>query len=114
MVICVPVTPDGQVGTSWGRAARVAIAEVAAGGTAPESWHEFDVRWDELHDAGTEGTHHARVATFLREHRVETVLAGHMGPGMLLMLDRMGITVRMPVSGDARAAALTALGVQPT
>lgn len=106
MVICVPVTPDGQVGPSWGRAARVAVAEVAAGGASLAGWQEFDVRWDELHDEGTEGTHHARVATFLREHRVETVLAGHMGPGMVQMLDRMGIAVRMGVGGDARGAAL--------
>ena len=53
MVVCVPVTDDGMIDPRWGRAARVAIADVQAGAVA--SWREFDVRWDEKHDLGTEG-----------------------------------------------------------
>jgi len=106
MVVCVPVMSDGQVDPRWGRAARVAIVDVKGGVLA--GWREFDVAWDELHDVGTEGGHHARVARFLREQDVQTVLAHHMGPEMLNMLGRMGLTARLGASGDARQAALAA------
>ncbi len=106
MVVCVPVTADGQIDPRWGRAARVAVLEVESGAIA--SWREFDVGWDGLHDQDTEGGHHARVARFLREHGVQTVAADHMGPGMVTMLDRMGLTVRLGAGGDARQAAIAA------
>ena len=106
MLLCVPVTGDGQIGPRWGRAARVAIADVEHGTLA--SWREVAVAWDDLHDRGTEGGHHARVARFLREQGVQTVLAHHMGPDMLHMLERMGLTVRLGASGDAREAAMAA------
>lgn len=102
MLVAVPVTDDGMIDPRWGRAMRVAIADVQAGAIA--SWRAFDVRWDEQHDLATEGGHHARVAGFLREHRVEAVVAHHMGPPMLHMLDQMGIRVRLEASGDARQA----------
>jgi len=102
MIVCVPVTPDGQVGGSWGRADRVAIAEVSGG--AISRWEEIEVGWDRLHDEGTEGGHHARVARFLAEHHVEQVVAGHMGPPMLQMLDRMRLKVRLGAGGNAREA----------
>jgi len=104
MVVCVPVTDDGMIDPRWGRAARVAIADVQAGAVA--SWREFDVRWDEKHDLGTEGGHHARVASFLREHGVEVVVAHHMGPPMVTMLGEMGIRVRLEARGDASRAVL--------
>jgi predicted Fe-Mo cluster-binding NifX family protein len=104
MVVCAPVTGDGAVDPRWGRAARVAIADVQAGVIA--SWREFDVRWDVQHDLGTEGAHHARVAGFLRDHHVELVVANHMGPPMVNMLDQMGIRVRLEASGNARDAIL--------
>ena len=106
MVVCVPVMSDGQIDPRWGRAARVAILDVEDGAVA--GWREFDVAWDDLHDLGTEGGHHARVARFLREQGVQTVLAHHMGPEMLHMLGRMGLTVRLGASGDARQAAMAA------
>ncbi len=104
MIVAVPVTDDGMIDPGWGRAGRVAVADVQAGTIA--SWQAFDVRWDQLHDVGTEGGHHARVAVFLREHGVETVVAHHMGPPMLNMLDKMGIHVALEASGDARRAVL--------
>ncbi len=104
MVVCVPVTADGSIDPRWGRAARVAIADVRAGAIA--SWREFDVRWDVQHELGTEGGHHARVAGFLREHGAQVVVAQHMGPPMRNMLDQMGIRVRLQASGDARQAVL--------
>ena len=106
MVICVPVRSNGQIDPRWGRAAVVAIARVEDGAVA--AWQEFDVGWDGLHDVGTEGGHHARVARFLREHGVQTVVAQHMGPDMLTMLGQMGLTVRLDADGDAREAAIAA------
>jgi predicted Fe-Mo cluster-binding NifX family protein len=102
MVICLAVADDGSIDPRWGRAQRVAIATVEAGTTT--GWEEFDVSWDTLHDTGPEGAHHARVARFQREHQVDTVLAQHMGEGMAHMLQKMGVTVRLGIVGDARRA----------
>jgi len=105
MVVCVTLTSDGQVGGGWGRANRVAVAEIQGGRIV--SWDEIEVGWDRLHDEGTEGSHHARIARFLMDRKVSQVVSGHMGPGMQQMLGRMGITIRIGVSGDARQAALS-------
>lgn len=106
MIICVPLGPDGQVGGGWGRADRVAVADVRGGEIT--RWEEFDVGWGTQHDAGPEGQHHARIASFLQEHRVEAVVAQHMGPPMEQMLARMRIAVRLGAGGNAREAVLTA------
>jgi predicted Fe-Mo cluster-binding NifX family protein len=102
MIVCVPVTPDGQVDPSWGRAGRVAVARVEGGQIT--AWDEHAVAWDVLHDVGMEGGHHARVATFLRDHGVEVVVAGHMGPPMAQMLAKARILARTGAQGDARQA----------
>ena len=94
------------VGGGWGRAERVAIATVDDG--AVTALVEHDVRWDLAHDEGTEGSHHARVVRFLREHGVQVVATGHMGPPMARMLGTMGIRAVVDVTGDPREAALTA------
>ncbi len=107
MVVCVPVTSDGQVGGAWGRANRVALAEVTDGKVV--GWQEIEVGWDRLHDEGTEGIHHARIAKFLTEHGVTRVVTGHMGPPMQQMLAQMGVGVRLGASGDARVAAVSTL-----
>lgn len=104
MLVCVPVGANGVVDPRWGRAARVAVADLRHG--AILTWHEFDVGWDRLHDEGTEGGHHARVASFLREHQVDTVVAHHMGDPMIQMMERMGIAVHLGASGSAREAAV--------
>jgi predicted Fe-Mo cluster-binding NifX family protein len=104
MVVCVPMSADGAVGGSWGRAPSVTLMWFDDGHITRVETH--DVRWDELHDVGTEGGHHARVARFLRDNRVEVVVAGHMGPPMAHMLDEMGIRSVLGASGDARAAVL--------
>lgn len=106
MTICVPVTREGLVDPRWGRAERVAVASVRD--RRVESWHEYDVGWGTLHDAGPEGAHHARVARFLREHGVSVIVAEHMGPGMARMVAQMGIAVRLGASGPARDAVLDA------
>jgi len=111
MVVCVPVTSDAHVDHSWGRADRVAIAEVGDGGI--ERWEEFEVGWDASHDADGEGGHHARIARFLLDHGVGAVVAGHMGPPMQNMLARMGLAVRLGATGDARAAVSRAASAAP-
>ena len=102
-VVCVPVSGDGLLGPSWGRADRVAVATVGEDGVG--AWQEFEVGWGGLHDAGTEGSHHARIARFLLDHDVETVAAHHMGLPMANMLSKMGLTVRLGETGDARDVA---------
>jgi predicted Fe-Mo cluster-binding NifX family protein len=84
----------------------MAIASVE--GSIVATWQVHEVAWDAVHDAELEGAFHARVARFLREHHVETVVARHMGEGMLHMLQRMGLQVRLGAAGDARAAVLAA------
>jgi len=111
MVVCVPVAGDGSVDPRWGRADRVAIAEVTASGI--EGWQEFEVGWGTLHDAGPEGSHHARVARFLLDHHVEVVVVDHMGEPMRLMLQQMGLEVHPGAGGDARQAALAVNGSGP-
>ncbi len=107
MIVCVPVGPDGAVDPRWGRARRVAIAEIQDG--LVRRWDEIDVGWDTLHDQGTEGGHHARVATFLKDHGVEGVILDHAGEPMLQMFRSMGLRVWLGASGDARNAALAAV-----
>ena len=106
MIVCVALGPDGAVGGGWGRADRVAVASVADGRIA--QWEEFDVGWGRLHDVGPEGQHHGRIATFLKDHGVQTVVTGHMGDGMVQMLSKMNIAARVGASGPARDAAVAA------
>ena len=88
MIVAIPVTEDGGVGRRWGKAERVAVAAVDDG--AVTAW---------------EGSHHARVVRFLREHGVTHVVVDHMGAGMVRMMATMGIPVSAPRSADAREAA---------
>jgi len=110
VIVCVPVTETGEVGGGWGRAPRVAVARLEGGLIV--DWVEHDVAWDVLHDVGTEGGHHARVARFLQDNGVEVVIAGHMGPPMVQMLGKMRIVARMGAAGDARAAVLAQAGLE--
>lgn len=102
MIVCVPVTTDGNIDPRWGRADWVAIADVEGGEL--KTWREIEVSWSRLHDEGTEGSHHARVVKFLKENGVEVVVANHMGDGMTRMLKTMEIPVHLGASGDARTA----------
>lgn len=111
MVICVPVAVDGSVDPRWGRADRVAVVETTGAGIV--AWEEFEVGWNALHDEGGEGAHHARVARFLIDHHVETVVANHMGPGMQHMVERMGVGIHLGAEGDARTAVAAAFVRSP-
>jgi predicted Fe-Mo cluster-binding NifX family protein len=110
VIVCVPIKATGEIDHSWGRAPRVAVAEVRDGELA--RWDEFDVGLDRSHDAGTEGGHHASIATFLQEQGVQMVIASHMGDPMVKMLDSMGVDVRLGASGDAGRAVLFATAGQ--
>jgi predicted Fe-Mo cluster-binding NifX family protein len=104
MVVCVPVIHGNSIDPRWGRAERLAIAEVEAGTIT--RWQELDVAWGTVRNTGSERAHHARVARFIKEHNVETVLAHHMGDDMQRILGRMGVTVHLGASGDARQAVM--------
>lgn len=106
MKVCVPLTADGQVDARWGRAERVAVADVSDGEI--RGWQEFTVGWETLHDLGTEGAHHARVARFLREQDIQAIAVHHIGPGMQRMLASMSIRAVTGLGGDARSAVLAA------
>ncbi|MDX5318020.1 MAG: hypothetical protein LPK38_01470, partial [Actinomycetes bacterium] len=80
MIVMTTLDAAGNVGGGLGRAARVAVARVEDGDIT--SWDEHEVAWDRLHDEGTEGSHHARIVTFLREHHVNVVVAKGIGEGM--------------------------------
>lgn len=107
MRVCVPVTEDGQVGPAWGKAARLAVADLTDG--VITQWQEFEVGWDRTHGEGAEGAHHARIARFLLDRDVEAVVADHMGPPMQNMLHKMGLRVHLDAAGDARAAVSAAV-----
>lgn len=109
MIVCAPVTKEGMIDPRWGKADWVAVADVVNGEIV--SWQKVEVSWSRLHDEGTPGSHHARVVTFLREHKVEAVVANHMGDGMVRTLDTMGLPVHMGAAGDARAAVQAATRV---
>jgi len=102
VIVCVPVDSATVIDPRWGRADRLAIAEVLDGQIV--SWQGFDVGWSRLHDAGPEGSHHARVVRFLLEHRVQAVVAGHMGDAMVHTLEKLGMQIHLGASGHARVA----------
>ena len=102
MIVCAPVTMAGNIDPRWGRADWIAIADLVDGEI--KTWQEIEVSWSRLHGEGSEGSHHARVVKFLKEHRVEVVIANHMGDGMTRMLKTMEIPVHLGAAGDARAA----------
>lgn len=107
MILCIPVTSDGLADGSWGRARKIALVTASDGKIL--DWKELDVGWDALHDEGTAGSHHSRVARFLIDHHVEVVVAEHMGDDMAQMVGKLKIRTASGARGDARASILTAL-----
>ena len=104
MFIAIPVTPEGMIDSRWGRARQVAIAHVGDDNKLI-SWTVHTVRWDELHDEGGHGKHHARIVRFLRDNMVDAVMVGHMGQGMVHTIGKMGLVIVMGASGDGRVLA---------
>lgn len=101
-VVAIPVGADGTIDRAWGRAERVAIVTTNAGSI--REWQEHHVGWGAARQEGREGEHHARIARFLLDHRVNTILCHHMGPGMTTMVDRMDILCISGQAGSARHA----------
>jgi predicted Fe-Mo cluster-binding NifX family protein len=107
MKIATPVDAAGQSAHAWGRAHWIAVADVADGAIA--DWQVHEVAWDELHDSGTHGSHHARVVTFLKDQGVQAVVVDHVGEGMQRMLATMSIPLLPATPGDAQQSVLAAL-----
>lgn len=97
--------PD--VGGGWGKARTVAVAHVTDGQVT--GWAEHQVGWDALHGTGPEGSHHARIVRFCREHDVTVIVTGHLGPPMHHTLTKLGVKVVTNLTGDARTAAVAAV-----
>jgi len=107
MIVATPVDPAGRSAGAWGRAHWVAVGRVADGAVTDWTVHEVD--WDGQHDAGTHGSHHARIVRFLKDHAVEAVVVDHMGPGMVRVLETMGIPLLRATPGDAQASVVAAV-----
>ena len=115
MIIAVNIVGN-LVGTGLGRATTIAIADVEDSQIV--SWEEYEVRWDVSHDqpvqplavgvrpSASHGSHHARIVSFMKEHHVQVVVTGHVGPPMAHTLDLMGIEVVTGTIGDAKQAAI--------
>ncbi len=107
MRIATPVDAEGHSAAAWGRAHWVAVAEVSE--DALTGWQVHEVSWDDLHDAGTHGAHHARVVTFLKEQGIEAIVVDHVGEGMQRMLATMSIPMLPASVGDAKLSVLRAV-----
>ena len=101
MNVMIPVRPDGSVEPRFGKAPMVAVAQVDDNGHIAD-WQTFKVEWDRLHDEGTEGTRHARIVRFLREHDVVACVATHAGIGMQRTLAAMNIPLLSATLPQAR------------
>lgn len=108
-IVAIPVRPDGTTDPRWGKAEFIGLAQLQ--GSMITGWQVIDVGWNVLHDAGTEGSHHARVVRLLRDHAVTDVVAHHMGDSMFNTLRKMGIQVHLEAKGDARTAVTAALAM---
>lgn len=106
MIVAVTVSPQGTVSGGLGRAQTVAVAEVRDGAVA--SWAEVEVGWGDLHGSGPEGTHHAQIVRFVREHALECIVTSGLGESMRTTLAKLGVVVRTDLHGDARNAAVVA------
>ena len=106
MIIATPVTADGQSAAAWGKAHWIGVATLEDG--AVTDWQVHEVAWDVSHDAGTHGSHHARIVRFLKDHAIAAVVVDHMGPGMVQVMETMGIPLLPASPGDAQASVLAA------
>lgn len=107
MIVATPVTAEGLSAAAWGKAHWVGVAELSDGGVTAFRIHE--VAWDVSHDAGTHGSHHARIVRFLKDNAVQAVVVDHMGEGMQRVMNTMGIPILPASPGDAQASILAAL-----
>lgn len=106
MIVATPVTATGESASAWGKAHWIGVADVADGEL--RAWQVHEVAWDVSHDAGTHGSHHARIVRFLKEQGVQAVVVDHMGEGMQRVMASMGIPLLPASAGDARTSVLAA------
>ena len=109
MIVATPVNADGQSAAAWGKAHWIGVAALEGG--AVTDWHIHEVAWDVSHDEGTHGSHHARIVRFLKENAITAVVVDHMGPGMVQVMQTMGIPLLPATPGDAQASVVAAVGV---
>jgi len=91
-IVLATIDEDGNL-TGVGRAQRVAIIHIKDGKV--ENSEEIDVKWGEAHEMEQEGVHHASIAKFIIAYKVNEVMAGGAGPGMQMMLEKLGLTVKI-------------------
>lgn len=103
----IPITESGEVDGGFGKAYKVAVGTFDNG--TINDWQEVVVDWRTSHDAGTHGSHHARIVKFLLEHEITHVLTGHMGESMQNTITKMHLQLRLDLAGDARTAVQVAL-----
>lgn len=107
MIVCAPVTSDEHIDPYLDRADWIVVAEVINGEIV--SWQDIDVLWSLLHDSGAYGSHHDRIVKFLSEHRIEAIVANHMGDDMVRILKTKGTPVHLGATGNARTAVKTSI-----
>lgn len=107
MKIATPVDTAGHFAHAWGHAHWIAVADVTEG--AITDWEVHEVDWDDLHDAGTHGSHHARIVTFLKEQQIQAIVVDHVGEGMRRILATMSIPMLPATPGDAKESVLSAV-----
>lgn len=111
MRLAVPVNPDGNVAPCWGQASQVAVAEVNGSWNRICGWRVHRVDWDDSYAHSSRASHHNRVLRFLADQEVEMVVAGpRLGLPMARTLASAGIHAVLGATGDARQAALAAVG----
>lgn len=106
-IVCVPMNTDGTVTPRLGQAPSVAICRV--GGGQVEAWTEHPVAWDTTYGVDVLGVHHPRVIRFLREHKVDAVVADQVCESMQSVLDSLDIRLYPGLTGDAHAAVASVL-----
>lgn len=98
MRFAATIAADSTQLVGLGRAPRVALLDVTDGTVTAQQL--VDTHWDVLHDQAGEGSHHARIVTFLRDNAVEGVMAAHAGPPMVNTISKMGLPF-LTGQGDA-------------
>jgi len=104
--VCVPLNADGTIHDRLGKARVVATCRVQ--GAKVSDWVEHTVRWDTTYGVDVLGVHHPRVIRFLKEHKVDVVVANNVCDIMKSTLPTLGIAVHSGHTGDARSAVVAA------
>ncbi|MGC8670175.1 MAG: NifB/NifX family molybdenum-iron cluster-binding protein [Candidatus Micrarchaeia archaeon] len=91
-IIMATVDMSGML-TGLGRAPRVEIIYIK--NDKVEKINEIDVKWDESHEKEQEGLHHAAVAKFIMNNKINEVITAGAGPDMHRMLERLGVKIKL-------------------